>query len=642
MTFHGSPVITIKSPQGRWARGPDDSCPPDHCTAEQNLVFDEGQCGSRSGFDSSIAAQGNWNGTVLRVHKYERIGEAMRYLILDDAGNIWDSTDFVTAILTGLTDPDFACISLFNRAYISPSTGLVGGAGENVYVYNGVGTARVAAGTGVTAGTMAAANNAGGSKVEKGNHLFAVACQTASGFITTMGLTGNLFVNHQSPGGQSIDLTGIPLGPAGTIIRHLVATTVLSDDYNGNPAEQQWFFIPRSNISDPTDMDDNLTQTATVDFYDADLLISADYLQYQKTSIPAGCLLTHFEGRLVVCGDPLNDNVVLVSNSGEPESISDLNGFIIVDPGDMGEGVKNAVEHRGFLYLTKTARTYVTSDNGNSPSTWQTNLIDGNLGCEPLGVSELLDIRGATQDIFLLANRSGLYAFVGSYSEERNLAWKIKDLWEEINPKYFHMVQVQVDPIARIIYIAIPLHAANSPSHILVCDYKQGLDAKAVRWSKWVLPVAAPTSIWTETDYTTQLGKFKYGTAAGTIWQYVAASRRDNSGATLIDAHAHFGQVTFNAEGAVNHYNALRFRVRGYGEFQVVGHSLDQAAVWTPASLVLAAAGGKELSMYINWESEELSIKVGTNSMYDSNPSWFTLTHLRIAGKPRWGNRPHS
>jgi hypothetical protein len=619
---------------------------------EKNLVFDEGQCGSRSGFDPSIESGdiGVWNGTVLRVHKYERIGEALRYLILDDSGNIWDSTQAGAAILTGLTCTDFACTSLFNRAYISPSNGLVGATGETVYVYNGTGTARAAAGSGVTAGgAMVGADQALGTKIEKGDHLFAIACETASGFITTMGLTATTgLLQHTSPGGQGLDLTNIPVGPAGTVKRHLVATQVLPTDYNSNPAEQAWYFVPTSKFylpgtttAAPTRLDDNVTTDVHVDFFDADLLVLADYLQYQKTSIPAGSMLTHFEGRLVVCGGPTDDNVVWLSASGEPESISSLNGYIIVDPGDMGDGVKNAMEHRGLLYLTKTARTYVTSDNGGSPSTWNVQLIDANLGCESLGTSELLDVRGATQDMFLVANRSGLYGFVGSYSEERNLAWKIKDLWETINPLYFHMVQVQVDPIERVIYVAAPMDANTAPSRILVCDYKQGTDPKVVRWSDWT-PPALPTSIWTETDYITQLGQLKFGSSAGTIWQYVSSSRRDNNGATLIDAYARFGQVTFNNEGAVNHYNALRIRARGYGALDLTMYGLDDALTDTPASFTLAEAGGTELAAFINFESPELSIKVGTNSMYAANPSWFTLTHIRIAGKPRWSSLPTS
>jgi hypothetical protein len=629
-------------------------CPPDHFTDESNLVFDEGQVGSRSGFESSIAIQGNWNGTVLRVHKFERIGETLRYLILDDSGNIWDSANFTTAILTGLTGTDFACTSLFNRAYISPSNGLVGVTGETVYVYNGSGPARAAAGTGVIAGpgkAMVGVDQILGTKIEKGDHLFAIACETASGFITTMGLTDTTgLLQHTSPGGQGLDLTNIPVGPAGTVKRHLVATQVLSTDYNGNPAEQAWYFVPTSKFylpgtttAAPTRLDDNVTTDLHVDFFDADLLTSADYLQYQKTTIPAGSFLTHFEGRLVVLGGPTDDNVAWLSASGEPESISSLNGYIIVDPGDMGDGLKCAVEHRGLLYLTKTARTYVTSDNGGSPSTWNVQLIDANMGCEQLGVSELLDVRGATQDMVLIANRNGLFSFVGSFSEERNLAWKIKDLWETINPLYFHMVQVQVDPIARVIYVAAPMDANTAPSRILVCDYKQGTDPKSVRWSEWT-PPSLPTSIWTETDYVTQLGRMLYGSSAGSIVLYTESSRADLAGANNISAYCRFGQITFNDEGAVNHYNAIRFRAKGYGLLDVNLYGLDDTITDEPASILLALAGGKEQSLYINLESEEMSIRVGTTSTYNdgggSQPCWFTLTHMRIAGKPRWGSRP--
>jgi hypothetical protein len=621
---------------------------------EQNLVFDEGQCGSRSGFDPELAATGSWNGTCLRVHKYKRIGEALRYLILDDSGNVWDSVvGFGSAIITGLTATDFSCVSLFNRAYLSFSDGEVGDNGEPIRVYEAGSAVRNAAGTGVTSGgPMEGADQAAGTKIEKGHHLFAIACETASGFITTMGLTATTgLLDYDAPGGKGCDITLIPAGPAGTVKRHLVATQVLATDYNGNPAEQAWFFVPTSKLYDagttdanPTILDNNTNDISLhVDFFDADLLTSADYLQYQKTEIPSGAFITSFEGRLVICGEPINPSVVLISASGEPESVSDLNGYIILDPGDRGGGVKNAVEHRGLLYFLKTARTYVTSDNGGSPATWQTQLIDANMGCESLGVSELLDVKGATQDFFLIANRNGLYSFVGSFSEERNIAWKIKDLWETINPLYFHMVQVQVDPIAKMIYIAAPMDANTAPSRILVCDYKQGLDPKVVRWSDWT-PPALPTSVWTETDYVTQLGQVKFGSSAGSTWKYVSSSRADNNGANNISAYARFGQITFNDEGAINHYNAVRFRARGYGLLDIFLYGLEDIPTSNPASFVLAEGAGKEIALYINVESEEMSVQVGTTGTYNdgqgSQPCWFTLTHVRIAGKPRWSHKP--
>jgi hypothetical protein len=72
----------------------------------------------------------------------------------------------------------------------------------------------------------------------------------------------------------------------------------------------------------------------------------------------------------------------------------------------------------------------------------------------------------------------------------------------------------------------------------------------------------------------------------------------------------------------------------------MTAYGLDDVPETNFTSLILAAAGGKEKHLYINEESEELSIKVGTNSLVATLPSWFTLTHLRIAGNPRWGNRP--
>lgn len=631
----GNQVITIKSPQGRWGRGPDDTAPPDHCIDEQNLEFSHGQVGSRLGINTTLTASGGWDGTVKRVHVFKRVGEANRLLILDANGKIYDSTNLVSEVLSVAGMIDFACVILFNRAYIAPSTGQVGKTGEKVYVYDGT-TIRAAAGNPPSGHTMAGADGAAG-KVEKGNHLFAVAYETGSGFITAPGLGTGEYVNVESAGDKQVDLSGMPASgswPAGTKAVHILATTLLAPSYNGNPAEQAWYFIPNARY----ESGDFAAGTKTVDFYDADLLTSADYLQYQLTEIPAGCKLSSFNGRLIVCGQPTNDNIVLVSKSGEPESISETNGYIIVDPGDMGGGVKNAIEHRGLLYLTKSSRTYVTNDNGSSPSTWETNQVDASIGCEPLGTSALLDTKGATKDQFIIADRSGLYAFIGSYNAERDLSYKIRDDWRNINPAYFHLVQVCVDPIKERIYVAVPDGTATSPDTLYVGDYQEGFTWDRIRWSKWSIP-GTPTSIWTETDYTTQLAKFRYGSAAASIWEQ-GTTRTDNAGATLITAYARFGHITFQSEGAVNHYTALRMRARGYGELKVTLRTLDSAVTTFAQTHILSETPGKEVAQWINQESEELSVEVKTNSTYATNPSWFTLTHLRIAGNPRWATRP--
>jgi hypothetical protein len=306
----------------------------------------------------------------------------------------------------------------------------------------------------------------------------------------------------------------------------------------------------------------------------------------------------------------------------------------------MDDGVKNAVEHRGLLYLLKGNRTYVTSDNGSAPVTWQTNLVDAGIGTEALGIGYLLDQVGATKDAFLVAHRSGLYNFIGSYSEDRNLAWKIQDLWDSINPLYLHLTQVQIDPIKKLIYVAVTLDSkSSSPSHILVGNYQQGLDPKSIRWSKWTTQ-RAPTSIWTETKFTDGTSRFLFGSSAGDIWKYVASSRRDTDGADLIPAYLRFGYVSFQDEGAVDHFNALRFRVRGYGQLDITTYTLDDNVTDASQTIILAATPGKEINKHIIQESEGLSVKIGTNSMHAANPSWFTMTHLRIAGKPRWGQRP--
>ena len=253
-------------------------------------------------------------------------------------------------------------------------------------------------------------------------------------------------------------------------------------------------------------------------------------------------------------------------------------------------------------------------------------------------ISEFLDIRGATKNSILIAHRTGLYNFNGSYSEENNLAWKIQDTWDDITALQFHKVQVLVDTTRRVIFVVIPKGVgATVTTNILTCDYKQGLTPKAVRWSLWTTHVE-PTTVYVRLA-TSEVVLIAMGTNDGNdgLYQLSYTARGDTQPNTNIDAYARFGQVTFNQEGAVNHYIALRVRARGAGTLELNTWDLDDANTTNPTGLTLATAGGVEQERRINLESTELSVRVRTQG---SATSWFKLFYLRIAGKARWSNRP--
>jgi len=618
---------------GRFNRGVDEVCPSNHGLDELNIAFSEKTSGTRFGFAAHLAASGAWSGVAKRVHTYERVGEATRRIILDATNKLWDDTDLTAPILTFAgTVNDFSLRTIFNRAYISPHDGNVGVTGEKVYVYDGTGNARLAAGNPPAGFTLVAVQGSSGGKIEAGHHLFAVAYETSSGHITAPGLSGAEIVNYEATAAAfKCDLSGIPTGPAGTVGRYVIATPVLGDTYNGNPAEQEWFFVPDGHIAN------NIDTTLTVDFFDADLLESADHLQYQKDTIPAGVALVDFAGRLVVIGDPSSASVPWVSEENEPESISELEGYITVDPGDAGGGVKNGVANRGTLYLAKSSRFYAVTDNGAAPSTWKPDRVDSAVGAECFSIGRILNTPGAMQETMFVADRTGLYLFppAPGSSASDPLTWKIDDDWEDINPAYFWTTQVFIDQLAMKIYINVALGSATEPSHIFVGDFKHGLDKDNIRWSKWVLP-KKPTSIWLDIDPTTKRSIFRVGSSQGTIYQYSDSARTDFDGSNVIQSYIRFGFYPEDSLGMVFQLTEIRLRIRGSGTLNLYAYGIDDALSTTLSSLTLGALPGQELARDANVVSERASIKIETNL----NDDWFALFALRLNTGPLWFDRP--
>jgi hypothetical protein len=465
-------------------------------------------------------------------------------------------------------------------------------------------------------------------KIEKGHHLFAVAYETDSGHITKPGLTGAEVVNYDATvDAFKVNLSGIPTGPAGTVGRYIIGTPVLGETYNGNPTEQEWFFVPDGHITN------NVDTTITLNFFDADLLSAADYLQYQKATIPAGVQLIDFGNRLVVVGDSANASKPWVSNDSEPESFSDLDGFIIVDPGDAGGGCKNGVANRGTLYISKSQRFYAVTDNGAAPSTWKPDRVDAAVGAECFSIGRILNAPGAMQEDMFVGDRSGLYLFPPRDGGAEPLTWKIQDLWDSINQEFFWKVQVFVDQINNKIYVNAPV-GATAVNSILVGDFQKGLDYENIRWSKWVTPTG-PTSIWLDIDTTTKRPVLRYGSLSGSLYKYSTA-RTDYDGSNVINAFVTLGPYPEDSGGAVFQLTDLRFRVSGSGDFALSVTGLDSEVSATLTPLTLTSTPGRELARDCNLVSERAAITFQTNNSTD----WFNLVSFRIDAGPIWFDRP--
>lgn len=760
--------IEIEKFQGIFQNFDSESVPQGHFRDCLNHLFlPAGPYRLRDGINSFLA-----RANIVRIRRYEIPNANDRILILDSNGDIYDSFTNVTPILSIPSMTDFAMVSLYGRAYISPNNGEEGLQDTPIYVYDPAksSTARIAGGdppagftlgatsivagalnvsivaittpingvftltsspftpatptpvrftwthgTGVvtsftvtivgldasgaaqtgtyvskvlSAGPLTFATSevwskitsitgsglvgavgtdkiairtvGGDGKVETGYHIIALAYETDSGFITPPGPVAGTQVEFKvlyvAAARREISVTGIPtVVPAGvTKIHVLVTKSINYFTYSGNPNNYELFFVPTTSGGEVP-----VGNTSTIiNFFNADLLDSADFLKDNLAEIPAGvALLATSKGRLISIGVnntsivggavannaggkdvKANNTVLWVSKGGEPEAVSKTDGFVIVKPG--GEGLRNAAEYRDLIYCYKKSRTYVTQDNGDLPSTWQLNSIDSSTGTECNGVGISLGSDSSVQDALIIASRTGLELFNGVYAD-RALSWKINGLWNTIDQASFNKIQVALDPSNKLIYV-IAITTENpkvgSGWEMFVCDYNDGLDWQNVKWTRWnltngALPVKA---------ILTQIGDAGVRLLLGTTtalyeWEY-GSGLQDDLG-VVISNLAEFYRCSFSPRGGVSQFRGYRIRIQGDGLVQSNLLGPNDVDVDVTDNTTITSASVNNILVEKNFVADSASLKlvvsaaIGVAINYIVSRVWFY-------GQEIWSERP--
>jgi len=615
------PPLVVDAFRGTFDRGEDEVCPAGFFLSSLNYRFTKGGIQTREGSSYDVLAAPLTSAIkVKRMELYERTGEAQRLLILNDVGQIWDSVTGLM-ILSIPTMTDFSCTVMYERAYITPHNSVTGLPGEKVYVYEGSGSARPAGGSGPSTTPIVAANSASSGKVDSGVRFYGVAFESATGFISTLGG----FVSLESPGEHKVDLSSIPLGPAGTVARVLVATKEILPENAQAFDAQTYYFIPDGRIPN------NTGSTITVDFYDADLMDDASYLLEQLSEIPAGVGIGQYKSSLIVWGENLNPSIVRVSKPGEPEAHNGAEGYLTVYPG-IGGGIKNCTEYRNQIIICKAHRTYASLGNDDSPAFWEVGEVDGSVGTECHGIGQILNIGSNVEDRIFIADRAGLRLFVGTYSDDYILSYNVDDIWGRITPTAFNQVEVQVDAINFFIYVALPLDGALTPNYILYGDYSEGLGEETIRWTLWKFPVV-PTSIVVALVGDTPV--FKFGSINSGVVKLDFSTKLDLG--VRIDNIIKFPLFPVGGEDElINHYTGIALRARGAGLLDIYCEGLDAVNVLQAQSLVLSERPGRVLWRGFNFTAGHCSVTL----VQPNVDSWMIMTKFILYVAPLWESRP--
>lgn len=615
--------VTLDKFNGLYDRGNTDEVPQDHASDILNVMFSKNaEVSTRNGTAISLTL----GHAVVRQFLATFSNSSSFVLTCNGAGSIFSGTG--AALLTVANMIDFAAINMYNYCFIAPILSTFS-ATNYVYIWDGVNAPRPAAGF-APSGSFTAANSATVGNITSGVHKFAVSNITNSGFTTRPGpqIAGTFTpVSVTATGGFKVDLSGIPLGPTGTVARQIFVTQ----------ADQEVYFYLAVGF-----INDNTTTAITVDFFDTDLAVSADNLFDLREYIPSaavisgGLSLQKYHGRLLAIG--VQFDTVLVSNAGDAESFSNVTGYIQIPSENDGNTVRAACVLYDVLYFTKAVGIFSVQDNGNTPSTWTVVQIDGSVGSYQGAIGTITGSQPslASNSVILMANREGIFLFNGTV-QRPHLTWKIQDVWGAINPGKENLVQIAVDAFADLIYVILATGSSTTPNLMLVGDFSQGLDEKNIRWSKysfpWV-PISISMMNFQDTD-----GSFDYYLRLGTSSNLykLNASYTSDSG-TAINSY----WQTFLASqdiGALNIFRALRFRTTGVGtlSFTMAGEDGQGAINSTAAqNITLGATPGKDGFCQINFTNEKMSVKFGVNAVN----SRFTVQRLDIFCKRLFLSRP--
>lgn len=608
--------------RGLFARGPAEVCPIEYFDVASNIQFFKNGFETRYGTTISVTKPEG----IVRFFPYQIEGQADRCIYLDNAGRIYDSLYPTNVILYINGMIDFSMIVLNDRAYISPHNRVTGMPGEFVYVYQGGGVAaRLAGGNPPSGFTLVAASDPSQpGNVEGGFRLVSMVYETDSGFITKPG-PSDLFQNFTE--GYYIKVSNIQPGPPGTVARHIVVSKTIGLDsavYSGNPADLELFFVDEGSIF-------NNTQTElSINFYDSQLVRSADYLRNNMSVIPAVLGFTKFAGSLVGWAPNEEPSSVYLSRAGEPENISLLDGGIEVDI-STGGGVRNCVEYRGVaLMIHKRGRTYTTSNNGEEPAYWKVDLVDIAIGTEVNGVAAILDEEGNSVDRYVIATKQGLLAYEGNY--ENSISDNISDWWLRINKKAFDRIQIVLNPHDEYIAITAPIDGSMVPNAIFWCDYQNGLNVNDVRWSIWTFPYK-PTCIGIDVDLDGE-SMLKIGSSDANLYFVDPTAQGDN--------YVPIPNPTFrtafvgNPEPAVNYFGGIRLRVTGVGPLNLHFTGLDDVISVQPPGFSLSLNPAKLYQREFNLSSQIARLRCWTD-VYGAR---FRITRISIYHLPEFAEEP--
>ena len=634
-----------------WSGQPDE-VPEEFFTNCLNVDYTDGEVFTRPGLDTAITlGYGGGNGKVRRFAAFADPAFGYIVLILNEVGALYTFSTragdtATTPRLTVFGSTDFSAIRMYGRIFISFHNGQSGLNTVPLFVYTphptniALDEFRDAAGF-APAGTAMAASDGGPGIVNAGTYKIAVSYITNSGFVTKPGpIVLGVFTPtvYNAPGGLTINLSNIPIGPVGTAHRQILITKADLEEY---------FFLPQSFGGL---IPGNVSTSTILNFDDTtDLVDSADYLFDLLESVPGPLALHSYNARLCIAGEFAQGSIVRVSRKREPESFSAIDGIVHVNKDD-GFTIRNLLVMRDVLYVWKNLGVHAVQDNGDEPSGWQVYPIDENVNVSIHGIGEFFDnseIKVA-REWTVIADRSGLLLFDGSV-RKKPITHNIDNIWQLINFNVYHKITVVVDDHHHKIYCALPIPndyegaPATDNTYLIMGDYNECPSNvpqfDTIKWSAWRFKPGISGTL----KGATEIGMFgvnpdtvptlKIGSidGGGKIWRLNPAATTDDGG--VIENWFETAFLYWDS-GMIHFFNAVRMRITGTGLMSIIVYGEDyMSSLTVPSPLTLQTFPGREFLVRFNFQNEKASIRFEFSGR-------FILSKLEVHGKPIYQMRP--
>src|SRR6266568_1559972 len=571
-----------------------------------------------------------------------QIGQQMVISGYSGASNPLNGTWNITAIYPGSPN---------NLIEMDASPALVS---STVFSTDPLGTGNITI-TIVTSPPLEVANS-----IDVGAHGVAYAFQYKNGYLSPP----SQITYIDDPSGFPIQVSNIGIGTDNVIARVILMTKA---------NQKELFFVPNGIIND----NDPIHNSFIIEnVLDNSLLESADYLIDVLPDLPSCSALRFYKGRLVIIGQDLFPDDILVSQLLIPEEFNFNNNVVHIPP-EIGNNPSNTgLVIRDILYILKPNGTYATQDNGSEPSSWGITLIDSGLGAWEGNCSVFSSSFSSqdSMDISFIANSKGILIFNGTYIDP-SITIKIRTLWDLIPPQYIKNIRICHDINLKRIYASLPLLPPSTLGGtftpetngncytILMADYNDGLSANTIKFSIWssrfftsILKLSMENFVLVQNNLNQfPIYQLSFCNASNSIFKIVSFQHGQ------VSSSVYFGDIDQDgtqwpinqyiitsevSTGGFGVFTLLNLSINGYLLTNVGVYSKDRKTFRFLQGLNLLPSVIQEYQRSMNVESESIQVLIQCNQAAigpDTSPArqgFFQLRKLDLYGKRKYLVRP--